>query len=550
MLNTKYEVISTVKELINTAIIYYPFSFGNVRRLDMNNKSIYLWQNAKGEVHYSFSLFDKETYTTSATKLGNVLSSYFQCPIEVVNNEKEQMKKLHTATASLKKDIIDSEQQSYYSNFQQPAQLQLANGSTNLDIMFDDLSSAPQLYSTTPQPEQQNPLHNQEDLQKSVIQLSTYYLESSLNTTYIKINEIPIVYKNMYEPSMRQVIFTNDEYLNCKNSFTPTQYMVKPLNYCDPAQSFILSFLFFMASNDRTQVLKILAWISDMFSSLGKLPFALVLYSKDDTYMQLFYDEIVVPLFNIDECEKIESDSLDKKSLADKLDQNFICNFHNITTPIILGEPACELTNRLIHKDKYKLNNKVVTTVANILITSTTSYIPLISDDVPTATVNVSSKIDDLCNEYNIRSNKHSIAKLIKNDLDNFVSIIRCVDLSKLCNTYQVIDDKTNELYTNLLDSNTDVAEVFNMSIKNKDITLFKMLETKAPKLYNVLIDDFDKGRVNRKNLIEYFSVQFGTGTYKSNRALIADLKDLSSAKEPFDNIMTFNNNGNVYYRL
>lgn len=67
---------------------------GNVKRLDLNDKYIYLWQNAKGDIHYSFSIFEKEYYTTSATKLGNVLTKHFGVEVEVVNNTKEYLRKM------------------------------------------------------------------------------------------------------------------------------------------------------------------------------------------------------------------------------------------------------------------------------------------------------------------------------------------------------------------------------------------------------------------------------------------------------------------------
>jgi len=308
-----------------------------------------------------------------------------------------------------------------------------------------------------------------------------------------------------------------------------------------------------MANNNISQALKILAWITDSFTSLNKLPFTLVLYSTDDTYMQLFYDEIVMPFLNIDECEKVENDSIDKKSLSDKLDQKFIYNFHNITAPTILDKPAYELTNRLIHKDTYKFNNKLVTTVANILITSTTNYIPLISEDVPTATVNVNSNVDDLCAEFGIRSNPYEIAKLIENDRNNFVSIMRCIDLNKLCNECQVIDDNISDVHSEILDGNTEPVEVFDKLIRDNDTTPFKSAVTtkKEEKLVEELEDNFKINRVDKNHLLDYFEILFGKGIYKSNTAFIKVLRDdYSETGEPFGDYTTHVREGRGYYFL
>ena len=78
----------------------------------------------------------------------------------------------------------------------------------------------------------------------------------------------------------------------------------------------------------------------------------------------------------------------------------------------------------------------------------------------------------------------------------------------------------------------------------------FENLRIKNKKLYNKLLEDFEKNRVDRKNLFEYFTFLFGESIYRNNNQLIKVLRDLSDTKEPFGNITTFNNNGRVYYRL
>ena len=554
--NTNYEFISTVRGLINTAIFYIAFNFGNIRRLDINNKSIYLWQNIKGEVCYCFSIFEREPNTTSVTRLGNVLSSYFECQIEVVNNEKEHFKKVIAATVGLTKAFSASEQQNHYQGMYQPDPSYVEPTIDEINILLSQGNEQSQLQSgniLVPQQHTEKPLPNTSALHEGVIKLSTYYLESHINTVYIKVNELPIVHEDIYAPNKKLTCFKDNKDLNYKNIYTPTEYMVNHYYCYDPEQSFIIRFIFFMANNNIDQALKILAWIADSFTSLDKLPFALVLYSKDDSYMKLFYDEIVELLLNSDECEQVENDNLDKKSLSDKLNQKIVYNFHNITAPIILGEPAHELTNRLIYKDKYKLNNKVITTVANILITSTTKYIPMISKDVPTAIVNVNSKLDDLCNDLNIKAKKHEIAAYIKKDLGNFVGIIRCIDLDKLCNECQVVDYNIHDVYTDVLDGDVDALEVFDRIIRDKDMVPFNSAVTskKEEKLVDELEDNFNQNKVDKSYLIDYFKILFGKSIYTSNRALIADLRKYhSTTNEPFDNLRTHVREGRGYYFL
>lgn len=550
--NTKHEFISTVGRLSNLTQPYIAFNTGIVKSLNLYGKFIYLWLNAKGDVHYCFSLYDKECNTTSVVKLGNVLSSHFGCKVEAVNGEKEHLKKIINATAGLNKALNDSERHNYFADMNQSSPLELES-SNNFNVLVDNQASLAQHNPAVHQDYQKNPLHNQDRLHQNSIQLSTYYLESHLNTIYIEISDLPLVHKEVYAPSTKLAFFMDKEGMNCRNSFIATSHMTKPLSYCSPEQSFIMSFIFAMANNKINEALKILTWVADGFTSLGKLPFALVLYSKDDTFMQLFFDEILTPLFNSEECEKIENDSLDKKSLSNKLDKKIIYNFHNITTPTILGDVAYELTNSLIYEEKQRLNNKTVTTVGNVLITSTTNYIPLVSENVQTATVNVSSTIEGLCKEYNIRPSKHLLAKHIENDLDNFVSIIRAIDLDQLSREYHVLDRNLHDEHTEILDGDVDSVEVFDKLIRGKDITPFQSVATtkKDETLVGELESNFQLNRVDKAHLQGYFEMLFGKGMYKSNRAFINILRnDYSKTGEPFDDYKSHVRNTRAYYFL
>jgi len=543
---TQCDFTTTVGGLIDPNKLYPVFGFGDVRRLTINGKYIYLWQDAKGQVWYRFNILDKECFPTSSTKLGNVLSNHFQHEIEVVNNLKESLKKVTNSAIGLNKALSDSQRHTNYSTFSQRHQpsTPLIEDKTHLGNNIEDLYQIiDQPMAIAPQIPQ-NPFHNQEQLHKNIIELSVYQHQAHLQTLFISINELPIVHKNKFRPNMKQAFFIEDN-ATCKNNYTPSQWMTTfPMQY-DISNSFILHFIFFMARNDIKQAIKILLWLANCFTITANIPFALVLHSSTDTYMKLFYEDIVEPLLNTDYCQVLNNEDMNEKSLSKLLDEKVIYRFHNVTQPSILNAPAKDFSNRLIHKDTYKLNNRVVTTMANCIITSTTKYIPLISKNVPSLVINIDSSLDNIAAKFNINSNYYEIVRRIENDMGNFTSNLKHIDL----NHFYHLDTYSGDNDT-ILDGDTDILKVFETSIKNKDRVLFQILEMKEPKLYNRLINDFHKNRVNRKYLLKYFTALFGTGIYKTNTALISDLKELSSMSQPFENVTTFNNNGDVYYRL
>lgn len=529
-----------IKSYLGDRMLSMPFSLGKVAMLNINGKYIYLWQDAKGQVCYSFDIYDKEYFTTSAAKLGNVLAQHFKCEIEVVNNEKEHLKKLLNAQTQLNKSMIDFERYNGYTFF---SNHNYNNSDMNMtDNLLPHLSNT--LSSSFPLEQQNNyrhPLQNQEVLHNGIIQLSTYYLESHLRTRYIKLDELPIVYKILFRPSINQAFF-DEKNQNCKNSYIPSTYYVQNLHQYDFENSFIITFIFFLAKDNLKNAMIIFKWLEYIVNSKNKLQLPLVFHSTDDSCIKLFWEEIVEPLINPTYCEKFSNDTVDEKSLINKLDEKVIYNFHNVTISNILNLSSNNFMYKLINKDELKIGNKTFTTRASILITSTTKYIPLINKDTSCIFLEVASSLD------NLGLNFKNTVELISKDLDNFSTILKYVDFNNLAKEYPFIIYNVEN--SDILNADTDVLDAFENIIKNKDIVPFENLRIKNKKLYNKLLEDFEKNRVDRKNLFEYFTFLFGESIYRNNNQLIKVLRDLSDTKEPFGNITTFNNNGRVYYRL
>ncbi|MGJ0316780.1 hypothetical protein NG754_09645 [Aliarcobacter cryaerophilus] len=515
------DFISKVISTFNSENLMYRFNFGYVKRFDLNNEFVYLWQDSKGNVCYSFNLLEKGYFTTTVTKLSNALSSHFQTNIEVVNNINETFSKKHSAATNASR--ASQEAQRFTQNL---------NSTDNRNNL---LSHAPQS-------------HYEHRLHQDRVALSHNQYKYTNQTHYLHLSELPIIYKEQFSP-YDKLFFYRQNALVYKNSYTPSEYMIYYVNTLDVENSFILSFLFAMANNDVKKAMSIIVWLAKSFNLLQKLPYALVLHSKDDIPMRLFYEEIIEPLFNKNYCEIISNDTLDKKALSQKLDEKVIYRFHNTTTPTILEEDAKELVKRLIHKEEYRLNNKHITTLANILITSTSKYIPLIAKDVPCIVVDTASNLEEFCKEKKISTDYYAIATLIKNDLMNFASILRYIDLNSL-STIVELQYYNGDENRDIIDGDVAVVKVFESAIKNKDEAFFQKIKLQAPKLYSKLSDDFSKNRIDRKNLIEYFSILFGEDIFKTNRALVAKLKEISTTVEPFENEDTFNNNGRIYYKI
>ena len=487
-------------------------------------RDVYLWQDINGNIYCSFNLLDQGFKSTPA-KLNNILTRHFQCYTEVVNSYNEVLKKQYAATTAYTTTLAETLKKSTDVQNNQQAK---------------NLAPHQQVFQKSIQQQ----LHQQkQSLLRNQLQITD-------KTFYIYIATLPLIHKEEFSPERKQIFYLQNG-MYYKNRYLPSVYMQNTLPNIDLQQydSFILSFIIAMTKNDETKVIHFFIWLVNSYQSLRKLPHVLVLHSQEDIYMKLLYEEIIEPIFNSKFCAKIDSDNLNKKALTDILHEKVIYNFHNITTNTILNAPAKELTKRLMYKDKYKIDSNAITTKANILITSTSNYIPLLTKDVPSIFIEIASNLNGFCKKRAIIEDPYIVAKLIKEDLPFFTRILNGINLNKL-NSRQEINFNNSIQSTNVIDGDVDALKAFVISIKNKDLNFFKEIEIKSPKLYTKLVDDLNKQRIDRKNLIEYFSILFGKDIYKTNRMLIAKLKEMSSTEEAFDNKNTFNNNGRVYYKI
>lgn len=531
------QLMEILQDAITTEVPAQFFSLGNLIVLHLNGRFISLWQDAKGQICYRFNFTDTEYYSTTIKKAGNVLSQYFQRNVEVVDNPKDSWKKLSTTASMVNKSISDSE---YFNNYLYPLQQPYNNTQNN------------QMVSNSYQVDS---LMVQKHLHQDIVTLSVYQHQANLQTYFVALSELFIVHKAAFRPDIKYTFFMENNSL-CLNTYTPSLTMLEPpvtqIQSDMIHNSFILKFIK-SVTNNPTQALQIIFWIAHNFNITTKLDYALVIYSQENDLMQLLWEEIIEPLLNPHYCQEISNKDLNQKSLTSLLDKKVIYRFHNITSNQIMDAPSKEFLNRLIHKNEFKFNsnNKTITSVANTLITSTTKYIPLIAQDVPYVLVELESDIKEVCRQLHMPANSgyYDLVKRINNDIYNFAHILKWIDLNYLYNVLFNQQHIVSTAASKILDGDTDILQVFEASIKNKDITFFQSLKTKHSKLYKMLTADFKKDRISRPQLIHYFNACFGSGIYTRNE-LIAALRELSTTNEPFENKSVQNINGNVYYRL
>lgn len=544
-----------LKNLIDFNKVQVLFIPGNIGIIMANNKFLYLFQSPKGDIKYKFTLLDEEFHTTTKTKLSTVLSQHFEILIEVYNNYDELLKKKINLTSGVSKAINQSERHLEYQAYQRRNDVGSSNmissqskdsfNPANKEEVYDLLevsnNSSTQKYTT--------PLYSneQEMLNETIITLSTYQLNNHTQASCIFLDKVPIGYKEEYRQDIKQACYKDKNNLNIINTFAPSEHMLE--YYCCNQQDIPITFLYiyYMAKKNITKAMTILKWTIRTLINGEKLPYVMALISEENTCMKIYYEEILMPYLNIDNCEKIEFNNLNKKDLPKMLDQKALYNFHNITSPLILNTPSMEFTDSLIYQDELKLNNKTITTRGNILITSTCNYLPLLDNEIPSYVVDVESNVAKFCEQQKMDSSPRNVINLIREDRDNFIAYLRSIDTYKLEEKYTFVNQNFE---LNVILGTEDILNVFNTLVNAKYIALFNNLKVTDSNLYDTLEKNFEDNKIIRPNLLKYFESVFGKGHYKNNNELIEALKLLSSKKHPFDNDKISQSGRIVYYEL
>ncbi len=519
----------------------------------LDTKPIYLWKDLKGNIHYSFNMLESTTYSSNISNINSIMNEYFKFDIrfEISN---DRLKDVNTNQNSIN---------NYFKIIEQIGKLEIEIKNTKLD--YNGITEDINKYRADYEYGKKVRIATEKiERLKQKLRLNDEEFKLKNHTQYYYTDGLPTVYKEKFAPSERLMFFDEIKGLTFKNSYSPSVYMVKTFeNQEKPLQtnnndSIILKFILALTKYNLDKAKDILIWLAKSFLTLTKDYTTLVLCSKNDVYTNIFYKQIVEPLFNEEFCLEINDDSLKQKKINSLLNNKVIYYFKDISSTTFLNAPIKDLTDTLLNCDDYNLFNKKINTKGNILISSTSKHIPLISNEINSIVVDVNDNIDDFSNDIKILgkniTNKYDMAKLIKDDLDNFVKILRSMDINKLYNCFYSplytkmenpnITESEKNFQESILDSDTEILELFWVALVYRDKTKFEKLQKTNKNLYNTLSGDFLNYKILGINLLSYFSAMYGEGIYASNRALL----QASKAEDLIDKYVKKRKYGNKDY--
>jgi len=362
----------------------------------------------------------------------------------------------------------------------------------------------------------------------------------------IKANDLKMVSKDIFNPYKLKE-FYKDKYLYYRNTFKPTTYLQIKEDKYNNEPTTILKLIKHLVNDKEDYYNYFLNWLAYFYQNLKKSQVSIVLRGNQGAGKGIFYNQIIKKIFGYEYCIQINDKTLNTNFLGTVVENKLFFNLDEISHNIagnrnIKNFLKALVTNDSITAEKKNKNIDGETELyGQVLITSNEPYI--IEVETSDRRFSIFSTGDNLNkNDYLGLNNYDLFSSKIKEELEDFCKFLKGYKVDKnLANTALETSEKQA-----LINSTNDKFKLFTNAIKNKDIDFFNELQDNFYYLYNLIVEDFKKDRIQRENLTKYFNSLFDEDI--KNRALNNKLKAIEPILFGDNNISK--SNGNRYYKL
>lgn len=320
--------------------------------------------------------------------------------------------------------------------------------------------------------------------------------------------ELYMIQKDDFRPRILQEFY---EYKSLwyRNVFVPSKYLQMDIKEHSEPRA-ILSLIKHLANDDKERYHYILNWLAFFFTGLNKSQVALVLRGSQGAGKGILFNNILKPLFGAKYCIQVNDKTLNTNFLGGIVENKLFFNLDEISHNVagnknIKNFLKALVTNKSITAEKKNINMDNETMIhGQVLITSNEPYI--IEVETSDRRYTVFTTGENLSKVSYLGYGSYSkLATQIKSELEDFSIFLKSYNIDvALANTALDTAEKRN-----LVNATNDKFKLFVNAIEKKDKDFFIELEEIHQGLYNTLIDDFSKNRINAKNITHYFNNLF-----------------------------------------
>lgn len=356
----------------------------------------------------------------------------------------------------------------------------------------------------------------------------------------ILIHSLSLVEKEVFLPSIFHEFFTDNGILH-RNKFLPSYYMLlNQISTIKLEESTTLQYIFHLANYNKNKFYLIMNWLANFFKDVSRpSPNNLILLGESKSGINIFYEDIIVPLFGNNNCVRITDNILKKTRLHKLIKEKIIYSLDNVSNVSLENKATRldieDLVKRQTQYDPESTNDAPY--LGQTLIITKDSCLSYIDEDMKNyLVIKIPSQITEMYNNWRPVQNQISghlledssciscLKALIQRDIGNFACLLKGYEINS---TVSLQKDDRGFIKIAL----EDKIKKFHHILKNistpESISNFDKIKAQNKEFFTELKKDFNSNKIKQKNVIKCFILLYPEENISSSRILMTKLRTL-----------------------
>ena len=322
----------------------------------------------------------------------------------------------------------------------------------------------------------------------------------------VKPTDLKLIHEDTFNPFIKREFIDKGNYFQ-RNTFKPTHYMALSGNPSKEPKT-ILSLIGNLTNGNEEYQTWVMNWLALFFQTLKRSQVSLVFRGTQGTGKGVLFEEIIKPLFGLEQCIAINDKALEQSFLGGIVEGRLFFNIDEVSHNIASSKKvknflkALVTNNGLITEKKHINTERETPLYGQVLITSNEPYVIEVEHGDRRYTIlQTGETLKD--KNWLGYGNFEALKKAIKEELEDFARYLlsyKCKE--RLFNTALDTPEKRA-----LVRGTQDKFQTFVHAIKTKDLLFFE--DSLNSLSYNELKEDFLKGRVCKEDLQHYYKQLF-----------------------------------------
>lgn len=345
---------------------------------------------------------------------------------------------------------------------------------------------------------------------------------------YLLANKIPKIYQE-FNPHVNKEFYSSNDFYSIRNSFKYTKYLefrMEEINDNISNSNNVIRFIKKMVNTDD-EYLYIINWLAYFFQNLKKLNFSLLLVGDKEVSEDLFYSEIIKPIFGRKFCISINDNIIKNYSLENIIKEKIFYHFSELSSSTVKLKKTKTLIKTILTKQELESKQLSEDQIEKIYIDGQTLFTfkdmtqSYINDIKSRCSIVKIKSLDSIINTLGYEDSI-SLSIDIENDLENFAIYLSSFKINeKLLN--RVLKEKTIDL-----DSKIDEF-IYYIKNYNNSSNYFNIIREKDSELFDELEYNFKENMIARSSLSAYFNYIYGDSFFSSNKIFLKILREKDS---------------------